>query len=117
MRSFGGGLRLRQGFFFAPLWDRAGEHAGAGCRGVQVVVEDPERFRPFACYLDLLSLARAQDASAFAWREEAYEFVRDRLAIDLLLADAVVVVLGILTSLMPAWRASRYRPVDAIAKT
>ena len=36
---------------------------------------------------------------------------------DLLLADAVVVVLGILTSLMPAWRASRYRPVDAIART
>ena len=36
---------------------------------------------------------------------------------DLLLADTVVVVLGILTSLMPAWRASRYRPVDAIART
>ena len=35
---------------------------------------------------------------------------------DLLLADAVVVVLGILTSLMPAWRASRYRPVEAIAR-
>jgi ABC-type lipoprotein release transport system permease subunit len=35
---------------------------------------------------------------------------------DVLLADAVVVVLGILTSLLPAWRASRYRPVDAIAR-
>lgn len=37
-------------------------------------------------------------------------------ASDLLLANAVVVVLGILTSLLPAWRASRYRPVEAIAK-
>jgi ABC-type lipoprotein release transport system permease subunit len=35
---------------------------------------------------------------------------------DLLLANAVVIVLGILTSLLPAWRASRYRPVEAIAK-
>ena len=67
---------------FRPMFQK---HSGAGCRGVQVVVEDPDRFRPFACYLDLLSLARAQDASAFAWREEAYEFVSDRLAIDLLL--------------------------------
>jgi ABC-type antimicrobial peptide transport system permease subunit len=35
---------------------------------------------------------------------------------DLLIANAVVIVLGILTSLLPAWRASRYRPVEAIAK-
>ena len=36
---------------------------------------------------------------------------------DLVLANTVVIVLGILTSLLPAWRASRYRPVEAIAKT
>jgi len=36
---------------------------------------------------------------------------------DLLLANAVVIVLGIITSLLPAWRASQYRPVEAIAKT
>jgi ABC-type lipoprotein release transport system permease subunit len=36
---------------------------------------------------------------------------------DLILANSVVIVLGILTSLLPAWRASRYRPVEAIAKT
>jgi ABC-type lipoprotein release transport system permease subunit len=35
---------------------------------------------------------------------------------DLVLANAVVIVLGVLTSLLPAWRASRYRPVEAIAK-
>ncbi len=36
---------------------------------------------------------------------------------DILLANVVVIVLGILTSLLPAWRASRYSPVKAIAKT
>jgi ABC-type lipoprotein release transport system permease subunit len=36
---------------------------------------------------------------------------------DLLLANVVVIVLGIITSLLPAWRASQYRPVEAIAKT
>ena len=36
---------------------------------------------------------------------------------DLLLANGVVVGLGLVTSLLPAWRASQYRPVEAIAKT
>lgn len=36
---------------------------------------------------------------------------------DLVIANTVVILLGILTSLLPAWRASQYRPVEAIAKT
>jgi ABC-type lipoprotein release transport system permease subunit len=36
---------------------------------------------------------------------------------DLMTANAVVIVLGIVTSLLPAWRASQYHPVEAIAKT
>jgi ABC-type lipoprotein release transport system permease subunit len=36
---------------------------------------------------------------------------------DVVMANVVVIVLGILTSLLPAWRASQYRPVEAIAKT
>ena len=36
---------------------------------------------------------------------------------DVLLANSVVIVLGILTSLLPAWRASRYRPVEALSRT
>lgn len=36
---------------------------------------------------------------------------------DLVTANGVVLVLGILTGLLPAWRASQYRPVEAIAKT
>ena len=35
---------------------------------------------------------------------------------DMVLASGVVLVLGFLASLSPAWRASRYEPVEAITK-
>ena len=38
------------------------------------------------------------------------------LSRDVLLANAVVIVLGVVASLSPAWRASRYEPVEAITK-
>jgi ABC-type lipoprotein release transport system permease subunit len=37
-------------------------------------------------------------------------------ASDMLLASGVVLGLGFLASLSPAWRASRYEPVEAITK-
>jgi ABC-type lipoprotein release transport system permease subunit len=36
---------------------------------------------------------------------------------DMLLSTAVVLVLGLLASLLPAWRASRYNPIQALAQT
>ena len=36
---------------------------------------------------------------------------------DLTLANAVVIVLGVITSLLPAWRAAQYRPVEALSRT
>lgn len=35
---------------------------------------------------------------------------------DLVLANVVVIVLGIITSLLPAWRAAQYQPVEALAR-
>jgi ABC-type lipoprotein release transport system permease subunit len=35
---------------------------------------------------------------------------------DLVLANTVVIVLGLLTSLLPAWRAAQYRPVEALGR-
>ncbi len=35
---------------------------------------------------------------------------------DVVLANAVVLVLGFLASLSPAWRASHYKPIEAITK-
>ncbi len=36
---------------------------------------------------------------------------------DMLMSTAVVLVLGLLASLLPAWRASRYNPIEALART
>ena len=35
---------------------------------------------------------------------------------DVVLANVVVLILGFFASLSPAWRASRYEPVEAITK-
>ena len=36
---------------------------------------------------------------------------------DMLMSTAVVLILGLLASLLPAWRASRYNPIEALART
>ena len=38
------------------------------------------------------------------------------LLYDVIMANVIVVVLGIVASLSPAWRASRYQPIEAINK-
>jgi len=35
---------------------------------------------------------------------------------DVVMANAIVILLGIVASLSPAWRASRYQPIEAITK-
>lgn len=57
---------------------------GQMCGGVQLHVTDRETFRSVRSGLAILQQMRAQDPSRFAWRTETYEFVNDRLAIDLL---------------------------------
>lgn len=69
---------------FRPMFQK---HAGVSCQGIQIHVTDPERLRPFAAFVVLLREARRQEPSRFAWREQVYEFVSDRLAIDLLLGQ------------------------------
>jgi uncharacterized protein YbbC (DUF1343 family) len=68
--------------WFRPMFHK---HAGRTCSGVQIHVDDRGTFRPFESYLLLLREARGLDPISFAWRTDAYEFVSDRLAIDLLL--------------------------------
>lgn len=78
------------GALFRAAWFRPTfqKHAGRSCGGVQVHLADAERARPFAIYLVLLREARRLAPDLFAWRSDAYEFVSDRLAIDLLLGRA-----------------------------
>lgn len=75
------GFRARA-TWFRPMFQK---HAGRTCAGVQIHLDDRKAFRPFESYLLLLREARALDPASFAWRTDAYEFVSDRLAIDLLL--------------------------------
>jgi uncharacterized protein YbbC (DUF1343 family) len=70
---------------FVPTWDK---HAGVRCHGVDLVVRDPARLRPFRTGLAAVIHARAQDPARFAWRREPYEFVRDVPAFDLLCGSA-----------------------------
>jgi uncharacterized protein YbbC (DUF1343 family) len=74
------------GVLFRAAWMRPGfqKHAGKSCGGIQVHLVDRERARPFATYLVLLREARKLAPDMFDWRRDTYEFVSDRLAIDLL---------------------------------
>ena len=78
------------GVLFRAAWMRPGfqKHAGKSCGGVQVHLVDRERARPFATYLVLLREARKLAPDMFDWRRDTYEFVSDRLAIDLLFGRA-----------------------------
>lgn len=69
---------------FRPMFQK---WAGKTCGGLFLHVTDRDRFRSLAFALDLLGAARRLWPTSFAWRTDAYEFVRDRLAIDLLLGN------------------------------
>jgi uncharacterized protein YbbC (DUF1343 family) len=51
---------------------------------VQLHVTDRDSFRSVRSGIAILQELRNQNPSSFAWRTEIYEFVSDRLAIDLL---------------------------------
>jgi uncharacterized protein YbbC (DUF1343 family) len=75
------------GVLFRAAWFRPTfqKHAGRSCGGVQVHLTDRGKARPFATYLVLIREALRLAPGQFDWRRERYEFVDDRLAIDLLL--------------------------------
>jgi uncharacterized protein YbbC (DUF1343 family) len=66
---------------FVPTFHK---HACKPCRGVQVHVTDPWVFRPYEGYLRMLAAVLPSLDPSARWRTEEYEFVTDRLAIDLL---------------------------------
>jgi uncharacterized protein YbbC (DUF1343 family) len=74
------GVRARP-VTFLPMFQK---HAGRVCGGIQVHVTDAAEFMPFATYLALIALARAQDPGRFEFRTSKYEFRDDVPAFDLL---------------------------------
>jgi uncharacterized protein YbbC (DUF1343 family) len=77
------------GVVFRPVRFTPAFHkwAGQSCGGVQIHLVERETFRPFLTGLALVSVARRLSGGRFDWRREPYEFVSDRLAIDLLCGD------------------------------
>ncbi|MGD2113638.1 MAG: DUF1343 domain-containing protein [Acidobacteriota bacterium] len=67
--------------YFRPQFQK---HAGAVCGGVELVITDPARLRPYRAGVHLIAALAEAAPEAFGWRSEPYEFVRDRPAIDLL---------------------------------
>jgi uncharacterized protein YbbC (DUF1343 family) len=65
--------------WFTPLWDK---HANKLCGGLQIHVTDRKNFLPVKTGTAIIWAGRQFEG--FDWRREPYEFVSDRLAIDLL---------------------------------
>lgn len=80
------GVRFRE-VSFRPKFQKHGDQT---CAGVQMHVTDRERFRSLTASFAVLSTFLKLYPDDFRWREEAYEFVKDRLAIDLLLGDPIL---------------------------
>ncbi|HUF18975.1 MAG TPA: DUF1343 domain-containing protein [Thermoanaerobaculia bacterium] len=67
--------------YFQPTFHK---HAGEVCGGVELHVTDRRIFEPYRTGLWCIKVARDMNPEKFDWRREPYEFVSDRLAIDLL---------------------------------
>lgn len=76
-----GALKVRP-CWFKPMFQK---HAGMMCGGVQLHIQDRKDFDPIRVGIALI--LAAQEFRGFDWRRERYEFVSDRLAIDLLFGD------------------------------
>jgi uncharacterized protein YbbC (DUF1343 family) len=66
---------------FRPMFHK---HAGRLCFGVQPHMVDASVFSSVRLYTAFIAWARASAPESFRWRTEAYEFVSDPIAIDLL---------------------------------
>jgi len=74
------------GLFFRPQYFKPQfqKWCGAVCGGVQLHVTERNKIKPLVTSIVLLSSIKKLYPDDFLWRKEAYEFVNDRLAIDLL---------------------------------
>jgi uncharacterized protein YbbC (DUF1343 family) len=77
---------LLPGVFFRPQYFKPmfQKHAGEVCAGLQLHIADRDQFKPLLTTLALLRAIAEIYPDQLQWRTEPYEFVSDRLAIDLL---------------------------------
>jgi len=66
---------------FEPAFHK---HARQACGGCQIHVTDRGRFRPVLCGVAVMGEFHRSAPSQFAWRQPPYEYVHDRMPIDIL---------------------------------
>jgi uncharacterized protein YbbC (DUF1343 family) len=74
------GVRFRP-VSFTPTFDK---HTGVSCSGAFIHVVDRQSFLPLLTGIAIMQAAHDLGGDAFAWRADAYEFVEDVPAFDLL---------------------------------
>jgi uncharacterized protein YbbC (DUF1343 family) len=57
------------------------------CRGFQIHVTDPDKFRPYETSLRLLQAVIMHHKKDFKWKQPPYEYETQRLPIDLIIGD------------------------------
>ncbi len=70
--------------YFRPMFQK---HAGRACGGIRLVVTRPEEFDSWVFGLNFLSAVRRLWPERFSWRPDAYEFVDDIPAMDMLTGE------------------------------
>ena len=80
------GLVLRD-HAFEPTFHK---WAGEVCQGFQIQVTDAAAFRPYMTTLALLQDIISEHRDRFKWKQPPYEYVTDRLPIDVLTGDPAV---------------------------
>ncbi len=66
---------------FEPTFHK---HAGQACGGCQIHVTDRQTFRPVLAGVAVMSEFHRSAPDRFAWRQPPYEYVQDRMPIDIL---------------------------------
>lgn len=106
------GIRFRP-HFFLPTFQK---HAGKVCGGAELHVTNRNEFEPYRTGLWIVKVARDMNPEKFDWRRETYEFVSDRLAIDLLAGSARYRELVESGSNIDEWIAELKGPLSEFAK-
>jgi uncharacterized protein YbbC (DUF1343 family) len=78
------GMQLRP-LYFRPTFSKYKEEL---CGGAQIHVTDRKSFRPVRFALSLLHILLRDYPKDFQWREPPYEFVHDRMPIDILFGNS-----------------------------
>jgi len=70
---------------FNPVFNK---HGGRVCRGFQLHVVDRDAFRPYRASLAIVSALLRCHPESFGWSSPPYEYVTDRLPIDVITGDS-----------------------------